>query len=187
MEFFYQERQGIWNRDVKIKSACKEAKYSISSRTQQRCLMQVSHFFKKRLCFKHMGYCNGFGGIFWGVRRENLVSLTQKIKQSNHNVQSEKRRISKESVRTHSKNNKTVWRAGKREWPIHKADFISTLPRLDFLACLSPSCSRQSSVKLASPSFQTCGSYLGFLSFSCMLPLFRDLPSCQFSLPDQIS
>ena len=43
-----------------------------------------------------------------GVIRENLVSLTQKIKQSNHNVQSEKRRISKESVRTHSKNNQTV-------------------------------------------------------------------------------
>ena len=37
--FFYQERQGIWNRDVEIKSACKEAKYSISSRTQQRRLM----------------------------------------------------------------------------------------------------------------------------------------------------
>ena len=149
-----------------------------------KCLISL----KKRLCFSTWGIAMA-SEVFLalGVIRENLVSLTQKIKQSNHNVQSEKRRISKESVRTHSKNNQTVWRAGKREWPIHKADSISTLPRLNFLACLSPSCSRQSSVKLASPSFQTCGSYLGFLSFSCMLPLFRDLPSCQFSLPDQIS
>ena len=52
-----------------------------------------------------------------------------------------------------------------------KADFISTLPRLNFLACLSPSCSRQSpkkkpvpESKLVSPSFKTRESYLGFLS-----------------------
>ena len=53
-----------------------------------------------------------------------------------------------------------------------KADFISSLPRLNFLACLSPSCSRQSpkkkkpvpESKLVSPSFKTRESYLGFLS-----------------------
>ena len=51
-----------------------------------------------------------------------------------------------------------------------KADFISTLPRLNFLACLYLSCSRQSpkkkpvpESKLVSPSFKTRESYLGFL------------------------
>ena len=86
-----------------------------------------------------MGYCNGFGGLFWGVRRDNLVSLTQKIKQSNHNVQSEKRRIYIKSQEERTV--KTIKLSEGQENAndqFIKADFISTLPRLNFLACLSP-------------------------------------------------
>ena len=119
-----------------------------------------------------MGYCNGFGGLFWGVRRDNLVTLTQKIKQSNHNVQSEKRRIYKESRRTHSKNNQTVWRAGKCKWPIHKSRFYKYFTTSQLLGLpvsfLQPPISKKKNPvpesKLVSPSFKTRESYLGFLS-----------------------
>ena len=83
-------------------------KISISSTTQQRRLMEVTHFLKKSAFVLAHGVLQWLWRSFWGVRRDHLVSLTQKIKQSNHNVQSEKRRIYKESRRTHSKNNQTV-------------------------------------------------------------------------------
>ena len=95
-------------------------KIFISSTTQQRRLMEVTHFLKKSAFVLAHGVLQWLWRSFFflgggGVRRDNLVSLNQKIKQSNHNVQSEKRRIYKESRRTHSKNNQTVRRAGKRE------------------------------------------------------------------------
>ena len=83
-------------------------KIFISSTTQQRRLMEVTHFLKKSASVLAHGVSQWLWRSFLGVRRDNLVTLTQKIKQSNHNVQSEKRRIYKESRRTHSKNNQTV-------------------------------------------------------------------------------
>ena len=151
-------------------------KIFISSTTQQRRLMEVTHFLKKSAFVLAHGVLQWLQRSFFlwgggGGRRDNLVSLTQKLSKaittSNQRkggyIKSQEERTVKTIKLSEGQEN-----AGDQ---FIKADFISTLPRLNFLACLSPSCSRQSpkknpapESKLVSPSFKTRESYLGFLS-----------------------
>ena len=127
-------------------------KIFISSTTQQRRLMEVTHFLKKITFVLAHGVLQWLwrSFFFWGGGGlEEIIwfhwtkKLSKAITTSNQRkggyIKSQEERTVKTIKLSEGQENASD--------QFIKADFISTLPRLNFLACLSPSCSPQSPKK----------------------------------------